>query len=102
MSDPAMKAVGCPFVPVIPALQVKLVSLDVLGITFGKRLFLLPGQSQAYLPGHILRNIFLHRKKIGELAIVLLAPEVAVVPSIHQLAADQKTVTAPGDATREH
>jgi hypothetical protein len=39
-----MKALGGAFVPVIPALEIKLVSLGVLGIAFGQSLLIFSAQ----------------------------------------------------------
>ena len=65
-----------------PTLHVILKSFEVLRGTLRKLLPLGAAQLQAQLLGNLFRDLFLHREHIGELAIVLLPPDLAVVSRV--------------------
>src|SRR5688572_7454727 len=65
-----------PAVPVVAALEVKLVSLGILGGAPGHPLLLFAARTQAELVRDLPGDIFLHRQNLSELAVVLLTPKL--------------------------
>src|SRR5262249_57632971 len=61
-----------------------------------------PAQLQAQLLGNLFRDLFLHRKHIGQLAIVLLAPELRARGDLHQFSVHYQGVTTLEHSPREH
>src|SRR5262249_45338769 len=71
-----------------PTLGVVLKSFGVLRGTLRELLFLGARQLQAQLLRDLFRYLFLHCEHIGKLAIVLLAPNLAVILRIDELHTD--------------
>src|SRR5438094_5537400 len=61
------------------SLHVILESLKVLRWALGKLLTLGAAQLQAQLLGDLFRDLFLHREYVGDLAIVLLSPQLCSI-----------------------
>src|SRR5260370_40979541 len=75
---PFVQSLRRALVPVVAALAVELVSLGIggpPGIQFG---LLLAGAPLAETRGDFSRNLALHAERVGQVAVILLAPQVAV------------------------
>src|SRR5439155_11840374 len=83
-------------------LRVILESFEVFRRTLRKLLPLGAGQLQAQLFGNLFRDLFLDYEDIGELAIVLLSPDLAVVLHLDELDADRQTISALSHPAGEH
>src|SRR5262249_59121333 len=85
-----------------PSLCVTLKSLEVLRRTLRQLPSLSAAQFRAQLLGSLLRDLSLDDEHIGETAIVLLAPELFVLPHVHQLRADCQMLAALPDPSHDH
>src|SRR5712664_512327 len=100
--DGFLYAIRCAFVPVVATLQIQLISLSILCEVSGQPFLLLTLQPQAQLVGDLTGDIFLYGQDVGELAVVLLAPQFGAVPDVHQVHADGQGFAALRDSPRQN
>src|SRR5437016_10384580 len=77
--DTSSKCIGSPSVQKVPALQIKLVGLRVVGLPSYQLLPVLSGELQAELFRYFTGNIFLNGQNICHLSVVLLTPELGLL-----------------------
>src|SRR5450432_3794851 len=82
-----LKALFRSLIPIEAALQIKLVSLSVSGITAVGALPLGVGQACPQLLQNVPRDLALHGYQVPELAIVVLAPKMIAGARFHQFQA---------------
>ena len=88
-----LEAVFAQLFPVIPALQVGLISFGVFRITLPELFLFLTGQLEAHLFRDCGCDPFLHVQDVGEFAIVPLTPNLRAVGNINQVSLDTQVVT---------
>ena len=99
--DGSLVALERAFVPVIPALEIDLVRLRVLGVLPGDPLALRAAQPRLDLVEDFFRDAFLHGEQIRLGPIVLIAPDLRAAVDVHQLRPDHNAVAAHRDASRD-
>jgi hypothetical protein len=65
-------------------------------------LALRPGDGRSYRDRHRLANLVLHRKNVGEVAVVVLGPDVVTGLGLDQLRGDADALTGFAQAAFKH
>ena len=77
---------------VITAFQIKLISLAVGGLAARELLLLFAAQAHAHLLRDVAHDVVLHGQQIGELALILFAPQARAVARVGDFDADEQLV----------
>ena len=96
--DTFLVPVGGGLIFVIPALQVKLISLCVGRVGFSQTCFLFAGEPNPQIPRDCACNFLLHGRDVGHPPVVLLTPELFVLARVHQFGAHRKLVASLKDS----
>jgi hypothetical protein len=100
--DAFVEAIFGEQIGVILALEIGLVSLLVRGGTKGQLLPVFRRKLGAQFSRYFPRNVVLYFQQFGDLAIILLAPELFSVANVIELNIDREIVPSLRDATREN
>src|SRR5438874_2044291 len=71
--------------PGVPATQIELVRLDVLGVPLAERLMLRRGQFEFQLIDNVSRYLVLDLKNVLEVSIVAFRPDLITVAGVDEL-----------------
>ena len=82
-------------VPIVASLQIKPISLRILGIALGDCPLFFPVQLNAQVRRDGFGNVFLDALDVRQLLGILFAPDLRLAVHIHQLRTHQKGVAAP-------
>ena len=88
------KVVRGPFVPVIPAFQIESICIRIAGIAPGQLSLFFTAQLRPQPFGNFARDLLLHGERVGEFAVVLLAPKLLVIAHVQLLRANHQIVAA--------
>ena len=84
-------------VPVIAALQVRLIRHGIVGVALRDLLAFLAAQARLDLVENLAGNLILHGEQVGGRAVVLIAPQLRSIRDVHQLGLDDQPIAADGD-----
>ena len=82
------RSLHVPAVPAVPAAQIKLVCLDVIGVALAERLVLGRGQFEFQLIDNVSRDLVLDLKNVLEVSIVAFRPDLITVAGVDELSAN--------------
>ena len=90
-----------PLVPVITPSQIELISFWVTGIAFLQLLLFFTTKLRAQPLRYLPRDLLLHGERVGNFAVVLLAPKLLVVAHVNQSGANGQVVAALQNSARQ-
>jgi hypothetical protein len=99
--NPPLKRLFGPPVPVIAALQIKLVRLNVLGVAPGQQLLLCARQLQPQLIRDFCGDLPPYLLKIYQFAIVLRSSKLRNIQHIHEFGLDAQPISSLNEPSRE-
>ena len=88
--------------PGVPATQIELVRLDVLGVPLAERLMLRRGEFEFELIDNISRDLVLDLKNVLEVSIVAFRPDLITVAGVDKLSTNADALIHSAHASLEN